>query len=61
MISSEDHLPIDRIKLSKSLKVEVQKILLRGQDYFTKANIEAVTGKVGNPSFLSRRDLRVHN
>ena len=46
LISSEPHLPIDRIRLSKGLKVEVDKVLLRGEDYFKKADIETLLGKV---------------
>ena len=46
LISSEPHLPIDRVKLSKSLKIETEKVLLRGADYFKKADIETLLGKV---------------
>jgi hypothetical protein len=45
-VSSEPHLPIDRVKLSKSVKIEVSRILLRSEEYFTKAGIETLLGKV---------------
>ncbi len=46
MVSRENHLPIDRVKLSKGLKVDVEKILLRPQSYFNTASIETKLGVV---------------
>ncbi|KAJ1534540.1 hypothetical protein HK096_003745 [Nowakowskiella sp. JEL0078] len=40
LISKEPHLPIDRPKLSKSLKIDVSKILLRNQAHFESLDIE---------------------
>ncbi|KAJ3128642.1 hypothetical protein HK098_003849 [Nowakowskiella sp. JEL0407] len=40
LITREPHLPIDRPKLSKSLKIDASKILLRDQAHFTELNIE---------------------
>eukprot|EP00732_Lithocolla_globosa_P003632 Lithocolla_globosa_v1_NODE_2993_length_1802_cov_15.983400.p1 type:complete len:575 gc:universal NODE_2993_length_1802_cov_15.983400:47-1771(+) len=40
MISRDSHVPIDRVKLSKGLKVELDKITLRDQTFFDDAHIE---------------------
>lgn len=47
-MSKEAHLPIDRVKLSKGLKVELDKILLRPKKFFEERGIELLLGKVRN-------------
>jgi len=44
MICKENVLPYDRPKLSKSLSVQVDKILLRGEDFFQKNGVEVMLG-----------------
>jgi len=46
LVSREPHLPIDRVKLSKSLKIETEKVLLRPQKFFVERDIELLLGKV---------------
>jgi len=46
LISKENYLPIDRVKLSKSLKIELNKVLLRPQSFFDNNQIELMLGKV---------------
>lgn len=43
MLTSEPHLPIDRIKLSKSLKPDVSKILLRPEAFYREAGVTVRT------------------
>lgn len=44
LVSKESVLPIDRIKLSKSTKFEVDKLLLRSPKYFDEAAIQVKLG-----------------
>lgn len=44
-MSRESHLPIDRVKLSKGLKIELNKILLRPKSFFDERGIELLLGQ----------------
>ena len=51
VISTEGNLPIDRPKLSKALITDVNKILLRPQDWYDSASISVVTDEVNKVDF----------
>jgi len=42
MITKEGHLPIDRVKLSKSLKAEIEKLLLKPESFYQENDIEVM-------------------
>nr|XP_055052583.1 apoptosis inducing factor mitochondria associated 4 [Misgurnus anguillicaudatus]XP_055052584.1 apoptosis inducing factor mitochondria associated 4 [Misgurnus anguillicaudatus]XP_055052585.1 apoptosis inducing factor mitochondria associated 4 [Misgurnus anguillicaudatus] len=45
IISKDEQLPLDKTKLSKAMNIEIEKILLRQQDFFQKYGIEVWTKK----------------
>ena len=48
MVSREPYLPIDRPKLSKSLKLDASKIQLRDEEFFNSFDIQTLLNTVMN-------------
>lgn len=55
VISNEDHVPIDRTKLSKALMADASKIALRSPEFYQEGEIERVTGTVTGVDFNSKK------
>eukprot|EP00002_Diphylleia_rotans_P035592 TRINITY_DN7782_c0_g2_i1.p1 TRINITY_DN7782_c0_g2~~TRINITY_DN7782_c0_g2_i1.p1 ORF type:complete len:607 (+),score=130.93 TRINITY_DN7782_c0_g2_i1:51-1871(+) len=45
MISNEEHLPYDRIKISKGLNLDINQVLLRQEPFFKQHNIDFLGGQ----------------
>ncbi|KAK3620356.1 Apoptosis-inducing factor 1 [Elasticomyces elasticus] len=54
-IATEDHVPIDRTKLSKALLTDVSKLAWRSEDFYKDADITNVTDTVTSISFEDKK------
>lgn len=54
-ISIEDHLPIDRTKLSKGLITDVSNVVFRSADYYKEAGVDMVNDTVISVDFSSKK------
>ena len=55
VIATEDHVPIDRTKLSKALITDVSKIALRSEEFYKEGKIDMVTGSVSSVDFDGKK------
>jgi NAD(P)H-nitrite reductase large subunit len=55
VISKEPHPPIDRTKLSKALIPEVDRLLLRGYEWFKAASVDLITDDVLGVDFANKK------
>lgn len=54
-ISAEDHLPIDRTKLSKALITDVSKVQWRSPEFYKEGEVDMVTGTVSSVDFDGKK------